>query len=202
MLDRPRLRGNLSVATVAPDKLFISDGSRQSLIEGEVAVALAPLLDGELTTPEIVARLSRVPIGAVLGTLNRLERLDYLVDGGIDGAHPAAAAHWDAARVGARAASASTATITLEAVGAAPVEAVRAALERAGLETREMGGAASAAGGASAAANGGEARGAGAEARSGGAGAAGGNDGTGGAGAAGGNDGTGGAGAAAGAAVL
>src|SRR3954453_9284804 len=130
MLERPRLRRHLRVATVAPDKLFISDGSRQSLVEGEVAVALAPLLDGELTAGEILARFSHVPVGAVLATLTRLEQLDYLADGRVNG-DAAAAAHWDAARVDP--ARIPPAGASVEAAGGAAIAPVVAAFERAGL---------------------------------------------------------------------
>src|SRR4051812_3732286 len=130
MLERPRLRRNLSVATVAPDKLFISDGTRQSLVEGEVAVALAPLLDGELTAGEILARFSHVPVGAVLATLTRLEQLDYLADGRVNG-DAAAAAHWDAARVDP--AQVAPAGASVEGAGGAATGPVLAAFARADL---------------------------------------------------------------------
>jgi oxazoline/thiazoline synthase len=140
LLDRPRLRRNLNVATVAPDKLFISDGARQSLVEGEIAVALAPMLDGQSTSAEIIARFAHLPIGKVLGTLKRLERLDYLTDGDVV-AEPAAAAHWDAARLdptdAVRRAQAGSVGVT--GIGPASTAVVTAALERAGVALDEDG---------------------------------------------------------------
>ena len=141
MLERPRLRRNLTVATVPPDKLFITDGTRQSLVEGEVAVALAPLLDGERTTAEILAEFAHLPMGLVLGNLTRLERLDYLTDGRAGG-EAAAVAHWDAARIAPLEAArrVAGASVSFEPLDGVATAAAQAALERAQVQIQPEGG--------------------------------------------------------------
>lgn len=134
MLERPRLRCDLSVAVVGARKLFISDRGRHSLLEDAVAAQLSPLLDGERTVAELMEALNTVPVGRVLGALSALERLGYLVNGSINGDR-ASAAFWDANEINPLAASERLvgAAVAVTTVGPASSDRVEQALSAAGL---------------------------------------------------------------------
>jgi len=63
VLDRPRLRRDLSVASVGADKLFVSAGGRHSVIEDAAAVQLAPLL---VHTPDVIRTVAVTMDSSVL----------------------------------------------------------------------------------------------------------------------------------------
>jgi len=138
MLKRPRLKAGLTRATVDGDKLFLISEQRHYLLEGRAAAGVAPLLTGEQTTAEIAAELADVPVGEVLGTVAKLEKLGHLVEGPGVGAEDA---WWDAAGVEPFVAAERLASfvVSVTAADGAPAELVGEALERAGLRLGEGG---------------------------------------------------------------
>jgi bacteriocin biosynthesis cyclodehydratase domain-containing protein len=138
MLKRPRLKANVTRATVDGDKLFLISEQRHVLLEGRAAAAVAPFLNGEHTTAEIAGELADLPVGDVLGTVAKLEKLGQLVEGPGVGASDA---WWDAAGVDPALASERLAafSVSVSSADGAPADVVAESFERAGLHVGEGG---------------------------------------------------------------
>lgn len=92
-LQRPRLKANLVVRVVAPDKVFLVAERGHHLVRGEAAVAIAPLLDGRWSVPQIAAAVAETTsLAECMFALTKFQLLGHLVDGA-----PRADVRWTAA---------------------------------------------------------------------------------------------------------
>ena len=117
MFTHPRIKANLTRASVDGDKLFLYDEGRQTLLEDRAAAAIAPLLDGTRPLDELLAEVGEIPFAQVLAALTKLER-SVIVDGPGTG-DPAVDAWW-IARCGSLARGECRAAVSLTALGDAP----------------------------------------------------------------------------------
>ena len=83
MFTRPRFRASLDVHAVRGKFLFLIDEHRQSIVEGEAYVRLAPLLNGEHTISDITAALAEtVELSRVFFAIDQLRKSGFIVEGG------------------------------------------------------------------------------------------------------------------------
>src|SRR5688500_9994334 len=121
MIERPRLRRDLTCVPVEPDEVFLLGEDRSGVVLGEAAGLVAPLLDGTRTTTEIAMELgSRLSLAAVLQAVRSFERGGFLADG----PPPPHAEVWDALGVDPAEAEARIAAGSVEVVtvGGAPAD--------------------------------------------------------------------------------
>ncbi|WP_157063298.1 TOMM precursor leader peptide-binding protein [Luteipulveratus mongoliensis] len=82
MLKRPRIRGHYRVEATDGERVFLLAESDQFVLEGQVMVALIPLLDGTRAVEDLVSALSdRFDIMRVFGALQRLYAAGHLTEG-------------------------------------------------------------------------------------------------------------------------
>ncbi|NKE61452.1 TOMM precursor leader peptide-binding protein [Lentzea sp. PSKA42] len=134
-LRRPRLKAHLVVRVVAPDKVFLLSETGHHLVRGEAAAAIAPLLDGRRTVPEIAAAVaSEVSLPECLFALAKFHRFGHVVDGAPE-ADVRRTAAWDARGIDPGAASVAlrVAEAGLIAVGDVDLSGPRDALVASGV---------------------------------------------------------------------
>jgi bacteriocin biosynthesis cyclodehydratase domain-containing protein len=140
MLSRPRLRSSFEVVPLPPGQLFLLDEQRQVILEGEVFVRLAPLLDGRRSLADIAGAASAdFALHEVLLALGHLEKQGCLVEGPTRLTEPEAA--WFDSLPGepAKAERAEAYRISVRALGAVSPEPMLEALAASGLEVGDSG---------------------------------------------------------------
>ncbi|MFJ2741720.1 TOMM precursor leader peptide-binding protein [Streptomyces sp. NPDC087440] len=134
---------HLRVEPVPGEGVYVLADTGVRVLDGAAAEALAPLLDGTRTLPEVVRDACAVLPAAEAGQgLAALGRAGLLGTRGPDDGAGAAHAYWDAAGIdGSAAVEALAATVVdVVAVGAADTAAARAACRAAGLVLAAPGG--------------------------------------------------------------
>lgn len=132
MIQRPRLKANITAKVVDGDRVFLIADDEHYLVRGAVPAAVLPLLDGLRTIAEIVGELTgRFPPAQVFAALRRYEVAGHLAEG-LPDLSVGDLAFWDAQGVDpAQVVAGRVRPVTVlvgEGTDAAPVEqALRAA---------------------------------------------------------------------------
>jgi ribosomal protein S12 methylthiotransferase accessory factor len=80
-MQKPRFKPHFHVQAIAPQHVFLIDETRNYVLEGKAYHAIAPLLDGQRTTEEIVETLAdAVPTPELIFALHTLKKRGYLVE--------------------------------------------------------------------------------------------------------------------------
>lgn len=143
-IERPRLKHGFRAEIMPPAHVFLVSETRSLVLEGPVYVHLAPLLTGEYSVDEIVAKLEdHIPAPEVYFAVSRLTQRGYLTDGD-EQLDPARAAFWDLQGLDATTAERrlATTTVALRAVGSnaeSAGEAIGAALRGLGVRVDDEG---------------------------------------------------------------
>lgn len=143
ILDKPRLRQCFTVEVLPPRTVFLLSEHRHLVFEGEIYVALVPLLDGQHTFDALLAAIGpRFAFTEVYGALQRLGRQHCLVETDA-AALPEHTAFWDhlglVTPVRQSPSALHTTTVTVRPVGALDDAGLTAALTRAGVRVGDDG---------------------------------------------------------------
>ena len=138
MIDKPRLKANLTPFVVDADIMFLVAEHRHYLLRGTTPTALMPYLDGHHSIGDIVDALAgQVPFVEILCAVSELGQAGYLANGNgcVDRRELAA---WDAKGMDpARAArSLRAATVTVTAIGDVSATTVARSLGECGVSVR------------------------------------------------------------------
>src|SRR4051794_27108638 len=137
MLSRPRLRRCFEPVSHDGRELFLLDETRQHLFQGAIYARLAPLLDGTRSLEDLLRDAAPHPMHEVLLALGQLEGRGCLVDGPLRSAEPESA--WFESMGGE--APDERPRVSLQAVGDADAERLRASLAESGVTVRAEAGA-------------------------------------------------------------
>ena len=131
-----RLRADLRLAQVDPGRVELAGEGYTVVVEGDVASAVVPLLDGSRTLEQVAMELfGRASVAEVVAAVGDLERQRYVVHEPLDGDRQEAA-FWEPMGLGAAEAAArlSRTTVEVVAVGNVDVQPLSAAMVELGVQ--------------------------------------------------------------------
>jgi ribosomal protein S12 methylthiotransferase accessory factor len=130
MIERPSLKGHLHAEAIAGDKALLIGEGRYFGLYGRIYPALIPLIDGERSTDEIIAKLNPAfHATEVYAALLSLQKSGY-VEEATAGIPDTLRAYWNSLGVGSEQAAAALAakTVSVTGIGGAAVDDLLAML--------------------------------------------------------------------------